>query len=81
MNILKYKAFHSFNMNRECNRCKKKKYGYSDGIHEVWICYICGHFDGQAKGDELFITSIMQEPALVLAMIEQKMLKPIKSDR
>ena len=81
MNILKYKAFHSFGMNRECVKCKKKKYGYSDGIHEVWICYNCGAFDGHAKGDEVFINSIMQEPALVLAMIEQKMLRPIKSDR
>lgn len=81
MNILKYKLFPPFTMGKECGNCNKKKYGYSDGLHKVWICYSCGAFDGEAAGDETFINNILAEPALILAMIEEKMLKPMKSDR
>lgn len=59
-------------------KCGKRKYGYGDGFHEVWICYSCGSFDGKAQGDELFIDLIMQDPNVVLALIKQKTLIPIR---
>ena len=59
-------------------KCGKRKYGYGDGFHEVWICYSCGSFDGKAQGAELFIDLIMQDPNVVLALIKQKTLIPIR---
>ena len=58
-------------------KCGKRKYGYGDGFHEVWICYCCGSFDGKAQGDEQFIDLIMQDPNVVLALIKTKTLIPI----
>jgi hypothetical protein len=58
-------------------KCGKRKYGYGDGFHEVWICYSCGSFDGKAQGDEQFIDLIMQDPNVVLALIKTKTLIPI----
>ena len=77
MNILKFKAFHTFVMADKC-KCGKNKYGYGDGVHEVWICYNCGHFDGKAQGDEIFVDLIMQDPSIVLALIKTKTLTPIR---
>ena len=77
MNILKYKAFHTSTMADKC-KCGKNKYGYGDGVHEVWICYNCGHFDGKAQGDEIFVDMIMQDPSIVLALIKTKTLTPIR---
>ena len=64
-------------MAKKC-KCGKKKYGYGDGVHEVWICYNCGAFDGKAKGDQLFVETIMANPPIVLALIEAKQLVPIR---
>jgi len=58
-------------------KCGKRKYGYGDGFHEVWICYSCGSFDGKAQGDEQFIDLIMQDPNVVLALIKTKTLIPL----
>ena len=59
-------------------KCGKKKYGYGDGGHEVWICYNCGNFDGKAQGDQSFVETIMENPPIVLALIESKQLVPIR---
>ena len=64
-------------MAKRC-KCGKKKYGYGDGVHEVWICYNCGAFDGKAQGDQLFVETIMANPPIVLALIESKHLVPIR---
>ena len=64
-------------MAKRC-KCGKKKYGYGDGEHEVWICYNCGSFDGKANGDQVFIETIMANPPIVLALIEAKQLVPIR---
>ena len=64
-------------MAKRC-KCGKKKYGYGDGMHEVWICYNCGNFNGKADGDQLFIEAIMSDPPIVLALIESKQLVPIR---
>ena len=56
-------------MAKRC-KCGKKKYGYGDGDHEVWICYNCGSFDGKANGDQAFVETIMANPPIVLALIE-----------
>ena len=64
-------------MAKRC-KCGKKKYGYGDGVHEVWICYNCGAVDGKAQGDQLFVETIMANPPIVLALIEAKQLVPIR---
>ena len=64
-------------MAKKC-KCGKKKYGYGDGMLEVWICYSCCGFDGKANGDEIFVQTIMSNPAMVLALIETKQLVPIR---
>jgi len=53
-------------------------YGYSDGQHEVWVCYNCGNFKGTAHGDEMFIDTIKSQPTIILAMIAEKMLVPMQ---
>ena len=64
-------------MTKKC-KCGSKKYGYGDGLHEVWICYNCGSFDGKAQEDEIFIDLIMQDPNVVLTLIQSKALVPIR---
>ena len=64
-------------MAKRC-KCGKKRYGYGDGVHEVWICYNCGAFDGKAQGDQTFVETIMENPPIVLALIESKQLVPIR---
>tara|TARA_R100001530_G_scaffold130824_1_gene102013 strand:+ start:69 stop:266 length:198 start_codon:yes stop_codon:yes gene_type:complete len=64
-------------MVKKC-KCKKKMYGYSDGQHEVWVCYNCGNFKGTAHGDEMFIDTIKSQPTIILAMIAEKMLVPMQ---
>ena len=58
--------------------CKKNMYGYSDGTHTVFICYRCGRYSGQAGGDVLFVEVIMYVPLLLMKLISEKILKPIK---
>jgi hypothetical protein len=58
--------------------CKKKMYGYTDGTHTVFICYRCGRYSGQAGGDVLFVEVIMNDPLILMKLISEKILKPIK---
>ena len=64
-------------MKEQC-KCGKKRYGYTDGIHEIFLCYNCGSFVGNAGGDSLFGILIKSNPESVLALIQSKLLIPIE---
>ena len=63
---------------KEMCKCGKKRYGYTDGIHEIFLCYNCGSFIGSAGGDPLFGMMIKSSPHTVLALIQNKLLIPIE---
>jgi ribosomal protein L37AE/L43A len=63
---------------KKCRSCRKKTYGYSDGVHHVWVCWSCGQFEGSGS-DPFFPQVVMANPQVVWAMIGEKMLKPIES--
>tara|TARA_Y100001949_G_C15798948_1_gene248358 strand:- start:38 stop:229 length:192 start_codon:yes stop_codon:yes gene_type:complete len=60
----------------ESCECGKKLYGYSDGRHEVFICFSCGKFIGHANGDAEFATMVLTNPSSILGMIKEKYLRP-----
>mgnify|MGYP000114219406 FL=1 len=64
-------------MDEKCKKCKIIKYGYTDGIHSIFICFKCGRYDGISGGDESFIDQINEDPMMLLAMIKDKKLNPI----
>lgn len=61
----------------ECKKCRIPKYGYTDGIHSIFLCFKCGRFNGTSGGDMGFMRKINEEPMLLLAMIKDKRLTPI----
>ena len=63
---------------KKCASCKKKTYGYTDGTHNVWVCWSCGQFEGSGS-DPFFPQVVMANPLLVWAMIGEKMLTPMES--
>lgn len=64
-------------MDEKCKKCKITKYGYTDGIHSIFICFKCGRYDGISGGDESFIDEINEEPMALLDMIKDERLTPI----
>ena len=58
-------------------KCGMKRYGYGDGVHEIWLCYKCGKFVGQAGGDKVFTFMAKEHPNVIMTLIEQKILTPI----
>ena len=58
-------------------KCGMKRYGYGDGVHEIWLCYKCGKFVGQAGGDKFFTFMAKEHPNVIMTLIEQKILTPI----
>ena len=63
---------------KEMCKCGKKRYGYTDGIHEIFLCNNCGSFIGSAGGDSLFGMMIKSSPNAVLTLILNKLLIPIE---
>jgi len=61
--------------------CGMKRYGYGDGLHEVWLCYKCGKFIGTAGGDAFFTTLAKKQPEVILTMIQEKILTPIATKK
>jgi len=57
--------------------CGQKRYGYEDGLHEIWLCYKCGKFIGTAGGDVFFTTMAKEHPEIILTMVQEKILTPI----
>ena len=61
--------------------CGEKLYGYGDGVHEIWLCYRCGKFIGNAGGDTMFGVMAKTTPDIILTMIYEKILTPIEHDK
>ena len=57
--------------------CGMRRYGYGDGMHEIWLCYKCGKFIGTAGGDIFFSMMAKERPELILTMVREKILTPI----
>ncbi len=53
-------------------------YEYTDGEHLIFLCYVCGRFEGVSNGDEEFTNVITKDPMLILEMIDEKRLTPTK---
>ena len=58
-----------------------KRYGYGDGMHEIWLCYKCGKFIGTAGGDAFFTMMAKEHPEVILTMVEEKILRPIEDSK
>ena len=67
-------------MKERCD-CGKRLYGYGDGIHEIWLCYKCGKFLGQANGDAMFGVMAKTHPEIIMVMIHEKILTPIEKSK
>ena len=61
-------------------KCGMKRYGYGDGVHEIWLCYKCGKFVGRAGGDKFFSFMAKEHPNVIMTLIEQKILTPIANN-
>lgn len=58
--------------------CSKKMYGYTDGAHKIFVCYNCGRYSGLTGGDSEFLDFIMRDPLIILSLIKEQLLIPIK---
>tara|TARA_R110002020_G_scaffold441981_1_gene653115 strand:+ start:18123 stop:18326 length:204 start_codon:yes stop_codon:yes gene_type:complete len=63
-----------------CELCSHKKYGYSDGVNEVWVCYKCGSFNGVTTNHDEFAQVVSKNPLILLELISTKTLEPISSN-
>tara|TARA_R110002051_G_scaffold177988_1_gene247786 strand:- start:306 stop:509 length:204 start_codon:yes stop_codon:yes gene_type:complete len=63
---------------REKCICGKNMYEYTDGEHLIFLCYVCGRFEGVSNGDEEFTNVITKDPMLILEMIDENRLTPTK---
>ena len=68
-------------MNKDRCGCGQKRYGYGDGLHEIWLCYKCGKFVGQAGGDTFFAMMAKEHPEVILSMVQEKILTPISKKK
>ena len=59
-------------------QCGKKMYEYTDGVHDINLCFACGKFSGDAAGDSEFTYMILNNPHVILGMIKEKFLVPRK---
>ena len=60
----------------EC-KCGSKLYGYKDDYnHEIYICFKCGKFEGTSNHDKEFLKEVMDDPAIILLMIQDKEMRP-----
>ena len=50
----------------KCSSCDKRMYGYTDDIHDIWICYRCGHYKGQSNADMLFFDLVNSDPLILI---------------
>lgn len=62
-------------------QCGQKRYGYGDGMHEIWLCYKCGKFVGTAGGDVFFSMMAQEHPEMILTMVQEKILTPITTKK
>ena len=62
-------------------QCGQKRYGYGDGMHEIWLCYKCGKFVVTAGGDVFFSMMAQEHPEMILTMVQEKILTPITTKK
>jgi hypothetical protein len=62
----------------KCSSCDKRMYGYTDDIHDIWICYRCGHYKGQSNADMLFFDLVNSDPLILIELVDKKFLRPMK---
>ena len=62
-------------------QCGQKRYGYGDGMHEIWLCYKCGKFVGTAGGDVFFSMMAQEHPEMILTIVHEKILPPITTKK
>ena len=53
-------------------------YGYTDGTHDVFICFKCGRFDGISNDDPDFLQQVTEDRVILLEMIQDKILIPVQ---
>ena len=53
-------------------------YGYTDDVHDLWICYVCGHYVGHSNSDMLFFDLVNSDPEIILELVGKKLLRPMK---
>ena len=63
---------------KHCSACGKSMYGYTDNVHEIWICYTCGHYTGRSNADMLFFDLVNSDPEILMELVGKKFLKPIE---
>jgi len=64
--------------NRPKCDCGKFMYEYTDGEHLIFLCYVCGRFEGVSNGDEGFTDEITKDPLVILQLIADEVLIPVK---
>jgi hypothetical protein len=64
-------------IDNKCDKCKIKRYGYTDGHHSLYLCFKCGRYEGLSGGDPNFVEKINEEPMILLHMIQSREFTPI----
>ena len=58
-------------------KCGSKMYGYKDDRnHEIYLCFKCGKFEGTSNNDPEFLEEVMEDPSILLLMIQDKEMYP-----
>jgi len=61
----------------ECTKCQSKLYAYSEGEHNVYLCWNCGSYFIYPAVKDKFTESLMYNPQLLLELIKNKKLTKI----
>jgi hypothetical protein len=57
--------------------CGSKQFGYTDTVNVIYVCYKCGRYKGN-QVDKEFSEMLKDDPLILLGMIKEKYLTPIK---
>ena len=63
---------------KNCSSCGKNMYGYTDDVHELWICYVCGHYSGHSNADMLFFDLVNSDPEIILELVSKNFLRKME---
>ena len=58
-------------------KCGSKQFGYTDDVNIVFLCYKCGRYKGNMI-DKEFSELLNNDPLVLLSMIKEKYLVPLK---
>jgi len=67
-------------VDKECEKCHRNMSHYKDidRLHELWLCWNCGKFDGNTKINDSFEDLLSFNPMLILDLIQDKHLIPVE---